>query len=180
MQRRAKGSVIWFTGLSGSGKSTLAGLMSEELERRGVHAERLDGDEIRKNLSPELGFSPADRDENIRRIGFVAALVERCGACAVVAAISPYRTARDAVRRSVQRFVEIHVDCPIDVLKARDPKGLYKRALAGELTGFTGLDAPYEPPLSPELHVRTDLETPAQTVARILSRLEELGAIPRP
>jgi adenylyl-sulfate kinase len=172
-----KGFVLWFTGLSGSGKSTLSSLVAAEIEGRGLHVERLDGDEIRMHLSRGLGFSREDRDENIRRIGFVAKLVSRSGACAIAAAISPYRAVRDEVRRNVETFVEVYTDCPIEVLAERDPKGLYKRALAGELKNFTGVSDPYEPPLTPEIHVRTDSETPAQSLARILSRLEALGLI---
>lgn len=171
------GFVLWFTGLSGSGKSTLAARMSAELSSRGRHVETLDGDEIRKHLSKGLGFSRQDRDENIRRIGFVAKVVERCGACAIAAAISPYRAVRDEVRRSVNRFVEIYTDCPIDVLSMRDPKGLYKRALAGEIPNFTGLTDPYEAPLTPEVHLHTDCETPEESLTKILGRLRELGLI---
>jgi adenylyl-sulfate kinase len=173
-----KGFVLWFTGLSGSGKSTLSALVATEIEARGLHVERLDGDEIRMHLSRGLGFSREDRDENIRRIGFVAKLVSRSGACAIAAAISPYRALRDEVRQKAERFVEVYTECPIDVLAERDPKGLYKRALAGELKNFTGVSDPYEPPLAPEIHVRTDKETPAQSLATILARLEALGMIP--
>jgi sulfate adenylyltransferase/3'-phosphoadenosine 5'-phosphosulfate synthase len=173
-----KGFVLWFTGLSGSGKSTLSSLVATEIEARGLHVERLDGDEIRMHLSRGLGFSREDRDENIRRIGFVAKLVSRSGACAIAAAISPYRAVRDEVRRTVERFVEVYTECPIDVLAERDPKGLYKKALAGELKNFTGVSDPYEPPLSPEIHVHTDRETPRESLARILARLEALGMVP--
>lgn len=175
-----KGFVLWFTGLSGSGKSTLSSLVAAEIEARGLHAERLDGDEIRMHLSRGLGFSREDRDENIRRIGFVAKLVSRSGACAIAATISPYRAVRDEVRHTVERFVEVYTECPIEVLAERDPKGLYKRALAGELKNFTGVSDPYEPPLSPEIHVHTHGETPAESLARILSRLEALGLVPGP
>lgn len=171
------GFVLWFTGLSGSGKSTLAAKVSAELLHRGIHVETLDGDEIRKHLSKGLGFSRQDRDENIRRIGFVAKVVERCGACAIAAAISPYRAVRDEVRRSVNRFVEIYTDCPIDVLSTRDPKGLYKRAIAGEIPNFTGLTDPYEAPLAPEVHLHTDRETPEESLEKILRRLVDLRII---
>jgi adenylyl-sulfate kinase len=178
----APGFVLWFTGMSGSGKSTLATKVADELRRRGIHVEMLDGDEIRKQLSKGLGFSREDRDENIRRIGFVAKLVARSGACAIAAAISPYRGVRDEVRRSVDRFCEVYVECPIEVLTARDPKGLYKRALAGELKNFTGIDDPYEPPLDAEVHLHTDRETPEESFRKIIERLEELRfirAVPR-
>lgn len=175
-----KGFVLWFTGLSGSGKSTLSSLVATEVEARGLHAERLDGDEIRAHLSRGLGFSREDRDENIRRVGFVAKLVSRSGACAIAATISPYRSVRDEVRRTVETFVEVYTECPIEVLAERDPKGLYKRALAGELKNFTGVSDPYEPPLAPEIHVLTDRETPAESLAKIVARLEELGLLPKP
>jgi adenylyl-sulfate kinase len=174
----SKGFVLWFTGLSGSGKSTLSSMAAREILARGIHVETLDGDEIRKNLSHGLGFSREDRDENIRRIGFVAKLVSRSGACAIAAAISPYRAVRDEVRGTVERFVEVYTECPISVLAERDPKGLYKRALAGEIKNFTGIDDPYEPPLTPEIHLHTDREAPEQSLARILERLEQLGLLP--
>src|SRR5689334_10966946 len=174
------GFVVWFTGMSGAGKSTLAAMLAAELTRRGVHVESLDGDVVRTYLSKGLGFSREDRDENIRRIGFVAKLVSRSGACAIAAAISPYRAIRDEVRHTVERFVEVYTECPIEVLAERDPKGLYKRALAGELKNFTGVSDPYEPPLAPEIHVHTDRETPADSLATILARLEALGMIPGP
>jgi sulfate adenylyltransferase/3'-phosphoadenosine 5'-phosphosulfate synthase len=172
------GFVLWFTGMSGSGKSTLATRVAAELSGRGMHAELLDGDEIRRHLSRGLGFSREDRDENIRRIGFVAKLVARSGACAIAAAISPYREVRDEIRRSVERFCEVYCDCPIEVLAERDPKGLYKRALAGEIKNFTGIDDPYEPPFAPEVHLHTDRETPEDSFRIIVERLEELRFIP--
>lgn len=171
------GFVLWFTGLSGSGKSTLARLVAAELERRGIHAELLDGDEIRTHLSRGLGFSREDRDENIRRIGFVARVVERCGACAIAATISPYRAMRREMRNGANRFVEVFVDCPVEVLAQRDPKGLYQRALAGELRGFTGVDDPYEEPLAPEVHLFTDREAVSESFSKILGKLEELSLL---
>jgi sulfate adenylyltransferase/3'-phosphoadenosine 5'-phosphosulfate synthase len=171
----SEGFVVWFTGLSGSGKSTLTALLASELSRRGVHVEPLDGDEVRTHLSKGLGFSREDRDTNIRRIGFVAKLVARSGAAAITAAISPYREIRDEQRRAIGRFCEVYCECPLEVLARRDAKGLYARALAGELKGFTGVDDPYEPPLAPEVTVRTDRESPHESLARILVRLEELG-----
>jgi adenylyl-sulfate kinase len=174
------GFVLWFTGLSGSGKSTLSTLVAAELERRGVHVETLDGDEVRKHLSRGLGFSREDRDENVRRIGYVAGLVARSGACAIAAAISPYRNVRDEVRASTHPFVEVYTECPLPVLAKRDPKGLYRRALAGEIPNFTGVSDPYEAPVNPEVHLRTDREAPAASLARILERLEELGLAPPP
>jgi sulfate adenylyltransferase/3'-phosphoadenosine 5'-phosphosulfate synthase len=169
------GFVVWFTGLSGSGKSTLASMLKREVSRRGVAVESLDGDIVRRNLSKELGFSREDRDTNVWRIGFVAKLLARSGACAIAAAISPYRAARDEQRATIGRFCEVYCECPLDVLKRRDPKGLYARALAGEIKAFTGIDDPYEPPLSPEVVVHTDRESPDESIARIVSKLEALG-----
>ena len=155
-----KGFTLWLTGLSGSGKSTLSQAVAEELRKRGRTVERLDGDEIRARLSRGLGFSKADRDENIRRIGFVARLLSRNGAVAMAAAISPYRDVRDEVRRDHDApFVEIFLDCPIDTLVKRDPKGLYAKALRGEIQQFSGISDPYEPPLAPEITIHTDRET---------------------
>src|SRR3954468_7449175 len=155
-----RGFTLWFTGLSGAGKSTLSQAVADELRVRGHHVERLDGDEIRQRLSHGLGFSKADRDENIRRIGFVARLLSRNGAVAIAAAISPYREIRDEVRRDHEApFVEVFVDCPLDTLVKRDPKGLYAKALRGEIPHFTGVSDPYEPPQSPEITVHTDRET---------------------
>lgn len=153
-------------------------MVAAELRRRGVHVETLDGDEVRKHLSRGLGFSREDRDANIRRIGFVAKLVARSGGCAIAAAISPYVEIRNEIRRSIDRFCEVYTECPIEVLAERDPKGLYKKALAGEIKNFTGVDDPYQAPESPEVHLRTDLETPEQSLAHIVSRLEALGFIP--
>lgn len=172
------GFVLWFTGLSGAGKSTMSALVAEELRRRGVHVEVLDGDEVRTHLSKGLGFSKEDRDINVRRIGFVAKLLARAGACAITAAISPYREIRDEQRARIDRFVEVYCACPIDALAARDPKGLYKRALAGEIPHFTGIDDPYEPPLSPEVTLFTDRETREESLAKVLSKLESLGYVP--
>jgi ATP sulfurylase/adenylyl-sulfate kinase len=173
----AEGFVVWFTGLSGSGKSTLASMLSSELSRRGVHVESLDGDVVRTHLSKGLGFSREDRDTNIRRIGFVAKLLARAGACAITAAISPYRELREEQRRAIGRFCEVYCECPLEVLKSRDAKGLYARALAGEIKGFTGVDDPYEPPAAPEVVVRTDREAPRESLAKILGKLESLGYV---
>lgn len=175
----SQGFVLWFTGLSGSGKSTLTAMAAAELRRRGVHVETLDGDMVRKHLSKGLGFSREDRDVNIRRIGFVAKLVARSGGCAIAAAISPYREVRDELRRDIDRFCEVYTECPLKVLTERDPKGLYEKALAGEIKNFTGVDDPYEAPDDPEVHLHTDSESPEQSLAKIIARLEELGFIPR-
>jgi adenylyl-sulfate kinase len=171
------GFVVWFTGLSGAGKSTLSGLLAEELRRRGVHVELLDGDEVRTHLSKGLGFSKEDRDINVRRIGFVAKLLARAGACAITAAISPYKEVRDEQRAQIERFVEVYCSCPVEALAARDPKGLYRKALAGEIRHFTGIDDPYEPPDAPEVTLFTDRETKEESLRKILAKLEALGYI---
>ena len=168
------GFTVWFTGLPSAGKSTLARLLEEALRRRGWGVEVLDGDEVRQRLSRGLGYSKADRDENIRRIAYVARLITRCGGVALACAISPYRELREEARREIGRFVEVYVKCPLDVCIARDVKGLYAKALKGELPAFTGVSDPYEEPLSPEVTVETDQETPAESVAKILRRLFEL------
>jgi len=172
-----KGVTLWFTGLSGAGKTTLARIVETELRSRGHKVEVLDGDVVRTNLSKGLGFSKEDRDTNIRRIGFVCNLLTRNEVIAIAAAISPYREVRDEVRRDIGAFVEVYVKCPIDVLAERDVKGLYKKALAGEIKHFTGIDDPYEAPLAPEVTVETDRETPAESAARIIAKLEELQYI---
>ena len=172
-----KGFTLWFTGLSGAGKTTLARLIEAELQARGHKVEVLDGDIIRTNLSKGLGFSKEDRDTNIRRIGFVCDLLTRNGVVAIAAAISPYREVREEVRRHIGSFVEVYVKCSIDVLAERDVKGLYKKALAGEIKNFTGVDDPYEAPLAPEVIVETDSEQPEQSVVRIISKLEELALV---
>lgn len=172
-----KGFTLWFTGLSGAGKTTLARLVETELLARGHKVEVLDGDVIRTNLSKGLGFSKEDRDTNIRRIGFVCNLLTRNEVVAIAAAISPYREVRDEVRRDIGAFVEVYVSCPIDVLAERDVKGLYKKALAGEIKNFTGVDDPYESPLAAEVIVKTDTETPEESAARIIATLENLSLV---
>lgn len=174
-----KGFTLWFTGLPSSGKSTLARKVEEILLERGMNVEVLDGDEVRENLSKGLGFSKEDRDTNIRRIGFVAKLLARNGAVAITAAISPYKDVRDEMRRAIGRFVEVYVQCPIDVLKERDVKGLYKKALAGEIKHFTGVDDPYEAPTRPEVLIESDRETVDASVAKIIRTLEMMEYIPR-
>lgn len=155
-----QGFTLWFTGLSGAGKSTLSREIATLLEERGRSVERLDGDEIRQHLSRGLGFSRDDRNENVRRIGFVARLLSRNGAIAIAAAISPYREMRDEVRRAHEApFIEIFVDCPLETLVKRDPKGLYAKAIQGQLPNFSGVSDPYEPPLTPEITVHTDRES---------------------
>ena len=168
-----QGFTLWFTGLSGAGKSTLSREIATVLEERGRTVERLDGDEIRQHLSRGLGFSRDDRNENVRRIGFVARLLSRNGAVAIAAAISPYREIRDEVRQAHEApFVEIFVDCPLDTLVKRDPKGLYAKALQGQLPNFSGVSDPYEPPLAAEIIVHTDRESVAVSRDTILRWLD--------
>ncbi|NES96237.1 MAG: adenylyl-sulfate kinase [Desertifilum sp. SIO1I2] len=179
----SSGVTLWFTGLSGAGKTTLSQAVAEVLRLNGYRIEVLDGDIVRKNLSKGLGFSKSDRDENIRRIGFVAHLLSRNGVIVLVSAISPYQNIRDEVRDRIGNFVEIYVNAPLDVCEARDVKGLYKRARAGEIQGFTGIDDPYEVPVNPEIECRTDRETVAESVAKILGKLTEFGylaSVPSP
>ena len=172
-----KGFVLWFTGLSGAGKSTVSKLVAERLRAHGAKVEILDGDEVREHLSKGLGFSREDRDRNIRRIGFVCHLLARNGVIAIAAAISPYRAVREELRARVPEFVEVYADCPLEVLAARDVKGLYRKALAGEIAQFTGVSDPYEPPLAPEVTIRSAEETAEQSAERIWATLERLGLI---
>jgi adenylylsulfate kinase len=169
------GFTVWFTGLPSAGKSTLARLLETALMQRGWRVEVLDGDEVRQRLSRGLGFSKEDRDENIRRITYVARLITNCGGVAITCAISPYHALREEARQEIGRFVEVYVKCPVDVCIARDVKGLYAKALRGELPAFTGVSDPYEEPLTPEVTVETDRERPEESMAKILRRLEELG-----
>ena len=171
-----KGFTVWFTGLSGAGKSTIAEMLYHEFQARGMRTEILDGDVVRQNLSKGLGFSKEDRDTNILRIGFVAELLTRNGVATICCPISPYRETRDQVRAQIGDFVEVYVHATIQELSEhRDPKGLYKKALAGEITGFTGVDDPYERPDDPELVLDTMVDTPEESLQRTLSRLKELG-----
>jgi adenylylsulfate kinase len=172
------GMTVWFTGLSGAGKTTIRMAVEEALRAQGHKVEVLDGDIVRENLTKGLGFSKADRDENIRRIGFVSHLLTRNGVIVLVSAISPYRDIRDEVRKRIGDFVEVFVNAPLEVCEDRDVKGLYKRARAGELKQFTGIDDPYEAPLSPEIECRTDLETLEESTAKVLNQLQELGYLP--
>jgi len=174
-----KGFTLWFTGLSGSGKSTLAQFLTPILKERGCNVEVLDGDEVRENLSKGLGFSKEDRDTNIRRIGYVARLLSRNGACAITAAISPYTSVRDEVRAATEAaFVEVYVEAPLEVVEERDTKGLYKKARAGEIKNFTGISDPYEAPENAEVTVHTGSESIEESAERIVSYLEAQGLLP--
>src|SRR6185437_11523941 len=166
-----QGVTIWLTGLSGAGKSTLATLLENELRHRGLKVEVLDGDVVRQNLSKGLGYSREDRDTNIRRIAFVSKLLTRNGVAVIVAAISPYRNTRDEARESIGRFLEVHVKCSLEELVRRDVKGLYAKALRGEISNFTGVSDPYEEPLHPDVVVDSSVESVAEGAARILESL---------
>ena len=172
-----KGFTLWFTGMSGSGKSTVSHLLEKRLRSLGGKVEVLDGDVVRTHLSKGLGFSKEDRDTNIKRIGFVCQLLSRNGVIAVAAAISPYRETRDWVRSQVEHFVEVYARCPLEKLVERDVKGLYKKALAGEIKEFTGVSDPYEEPLQPEVIIDAHLETPEESADKIWAKLEELGLL---
>lgn len=172
-----KGFILWFTGLSGSGKTTITKALEPELKARGCKVEILDGDVVRTNLSKGLGFSQEDRDTNIRRIGFVAHLLSRNGVVAMTAAISPYRAIRDEIRAMEPNFVEVYVTAPLEVCESRDVKGLYAKARAGEIKGFTGIDDPYEEPVNPEIICYTERESVEESVKKVLTKLEQLGYI---
>ncbi|WP_034936274.1 adenylyl-sulfate kinase [Gloeocapsa sp. PCC 73106] len=174
---KQRGVTVWFTGLSGAGKTTITTAVAELLKEKGYGFEILDGDIVRENLTKGLGFSKEDRDTNIRRIGFVSHLLTRNGVIVLVSAISPYREIREEVRGTIGDFVEIFVNAPLNVCEDRDVKGLYKRARAGEIKSFTGIDDPYEPPLNPEVECRTDLEELSESVNKVFAKLQELGYI---
>ncbi len=175
---RQLGFTVWFTGLPCSGKSTLARGLEQQLRATELSVEVLDGDEIRTRLTKGLGFSKADRDENIRRIAYVAKLLTHVGAVAIVAAISPYREVRDEARAEIGSFIEVHVKCSLAECMRRDLKGLYAKALIGEISNFTGVSDPYEPPICPEVTVETDAESVKESLAKILDQLAELGYVP--
>ncbi|PLX27431.1 adenylyl-sulfate kinase [Candidatus Parcubacteria bacterium] len=166
-----KGFVLWFTGFSAAGKTTIADKVHELLKHNGNRLERLDGDIVRKNLTQDLGFSKEDRDENIRRIGFVANLLSRNDIGVIASFISPYRAQREMLRENVTNFIEIFVDAPIEVCESRDPKGMYKKARAGELKNFTGVDDPYEPPENPDIHLLSSEHSPDDLAKVVLSFL---------
>jgi adenylylsulfate kinase len=177
---KQRGVTIWLTGLSGAGKTTISQALEQQLRDRGSKIEVLDGDLIRENLTKGLGFSKPDRDENIRRIGFVANLLTRNGVVVLVSAISPYREIRQEVKQKIGDFVEVYVNAPLAVCESRDVKGLYKKARAGEIKSFTGIDDPYEAPTAPDVECRTDLETLEESISKILAKLEESGYIQKP
>jgi adenylylsulfate kinase len=171
-----QGFTLWFTGLSGAGKTTVAEIVEKELRDRRGSVEVLDGDIVRTNLSKGLGFSREDRDTNVLRIGFVSNLLARNGVAVIVSAISPFKEVRDRVRRDIgDGFVEVFVDAPVEVCAERDVKGLYAKAYSGEIKQFTGVSDPYEPPVAPELHLKTNEEDPHQSAARVISLLEARG-----
>ena len=170
-----RGFTVWFTGLSGAGKTTIAEIVERELRDRGRRVEALDGDIVRTNLSKGLGFSREDRIVNVLRIGFVANLLTRNGVGVIVSAISPYKEARDQVRRRIIDFVEVFVDAPLEVCAKRDVKGLYEKAFSGELKGFTGVSDPYEPPVAPDLVLKTDEEDPEESARKVIEKLEFFG-----
>ena len=170
-----RGFTLWFTGLSGSGKTTIAELVERELRNRERPVEVLDGDIVRTNLSKGLSFSREDRNINVLRIGFVANLLTRNGVGVIVSAISPYKEARDQVRRRIVDFVEVFVDAPLEVCAQRDVKGLYKKAFSGEIEGFTGVSDPYEPPNAPDLTLKTDEESPEESASKVIEKLEFFG-----
>jgi adenylylsulfate kinase len=171
------GCTIWLTGMSGSGKSTISGLLAGRLRALGSRVEVLDGDFVRSNLCKGLGFSRDDREENIRRIGFLCELLSRNGVIAIAAVISPYRASREEVRARTVNFIEVYMRCPVEVLIQRDVKGLYKRALAGEIPHFTGISDPYEPPVAPEITIDSACESPEDGVERILQLLADRSLI---
>ena len=172
---RQRGFTLWFTGLSGAGKTTVGEIVEKELKERGLRVEVLDGDIVHTNLSKGLGFSREDRNINVLRIGFVANLLTRNGVAVIVSAISPYKEARDQVRRRIIDFVEVFVDVPLEVAAERDVKGLYKKAFAGEIEQFTGVSDPYEPPAAPDLILKTDEETPEESARKVIEKLEYFG-----
>jgi adenylyl-sulfate kinase len=173
-----KGATVWLTGLPSSGKSTIAREVYQRLFDRGCAVELLDGAEVRESLSRGLGFSREDREENVRRIGYVAKLLSRNGVIAICAAVSPYRTSRDEVRRNTTNFIEVHVHCPVAVAASRDADGMYAAARRGEIEEFTGVNAPYETPLSPEVYVDSSVESVDQAAWKVIRTLEMVGIIP--
>jgi adenylyl-sulfate kinase len=178
IEKNEEGYVVWMTGLSGAGKTTIALILVDELLKRGMKVERLDGDVVRQSLTRDLGFTAEDRKKNIERVTFVAKLLSRNGIGAVCSFISPYQAVRDDVRANTTNFLEVFVDAPLDVVIERDVKGMYKKAIAGEIPNFTGISDPFEAPQNPDIHLRTDQTTPEECSQIILDKLETLGYIP--
>ncbi len=173
-----KGVTVWLTGLSGAGKTTITDALAEKLRDRSAAIEIMDGDIVRTNLTKGLGFSKEDRDENVRRIGFVSHLLTRNGVIVLVSAISPYRAIRDEVRDRIGDFIEVYVSAPVEVCEERDVKGLYAKARSGEIKQFTGISDPYEAPLNPEVNCETHNETLEESVNKVIAKLEEMGYLP--
>lgn len=171
------GFTVWFTGLPCSGKSTIADTIAKELKQKGRNVERLDADIIRKHLWKELGYSKEDRDENIRRAAYLAHLLTRNGIVVLASFVSPYRELRDYARQFIGNFIEVYVECPVEICIQRDTRGMYKKALAGEIPNFTGISDPYEEPLSPEVLIKSDKEPLDESVAKVLDKLKKLGYI---
>ncbi|MGB7247581.1 MAG: adenylyl-sulfate kinase [Phormidesmis sp.] len=178
MSSEQRGVTIWFTGLSGAGKTTINDALTAKLRDRNLKLEVLDGDIVRTNLTKGLGFSKEDRDENVRRIGFVSHLLTRNGVIVLVAAISPYRAIREEVRDRIGDFIEVYVSAPVEVCEERDVKGLYAKARSGEIKQFTGISDPYEPPTNPEVNCETHKETLDESVDKVIAKLEEMGYLP--
>ncbi len=178
LSSKQKGVTVWFTGLSGAGKTTINDALTAKLRDRGIKLEVLDGDIVRTNLTKGLGFSKEDRDENVRRIGFVSNLLTRNGVIVLVAAISPYRAIREEVRSRIGDFIEVHVSAPVEVCEERDVKGLYAKARSGEIKQFTGISDPYEEPMNPEVNCETHKETLEESVNKVIAKLEEMGYVP--
>lgn len=172
-----QGFVLWMTGLSGAGKTTIALILEKELRQRGVKIERLDGDVVRESLTRDLGFTAEDRKKNIERVTFVAKLLSRNGVGCVCSFISPYQSVRDHVREQTTNFLEVFIDAPLEVVIQRDVKGLYEKAIAGEIPNFTGISDPFEAPATPDIHIRTDQETPEESAGKIISYLENASLI---
>jgi adenylyl-sulfate kinase len=172
------GFVLWMTGLSGSGKTTIALILEEAIRQRGLNVERLDGDIVRESLTRDLGFSKEDREKNIERVTFVAKLLSRNGVVCICSFISPYQSIRDGVRSQTTNFLEVFIDAPLETVVERDVKGLYQKAMAGEIPNFTGISDPFEAPNKPDIHIHTDLQSPEESAREILSALEDRGLVP--
>jgi adenylylsulfate kinase len=178
LMSNTKGFTLWFTGLPCSGKTTVAEIVEKELRNRGLNVESLDGDEVRQHFSKGLGFSKEDRDTHILRMGYIAKLLSRNGVAVLAAFVSPYRAIRDQIRSEMDDFIEIYVKCSVDACIERDVKGMYKKAIAGEIKNFTGISDPYEDPLNPELILETDNESVEESVQKVIQMLENTGYIP--